>query len=322
MGWVTYILELADDCWYVGRTVDTHRRFRQHFTGRGAKWLQLHPPKRLKEVWQGDREKEITLQLMRRHGIERVRGGPWCSTRSTPHPAELLLEEIMSATQIADASTRDWHIGQPTRNTYGALSWAITSSKDSKTAPRVQLAQDGMTLRCPFGVSTYAGESTGRQNLDYAIPAWLGDLKSFLQSVDKFVLEYVWEHKLEFFPKKPPSTKETLLDWYHPLLAPGKENYDPTMRTKVSASTPVFICSEFAGEPSKKGTLADVLPGSTCCPLVTFSKIWVMGGNKFGVTCITSALLLWPRAEKGIEDFGFVTAHTMPRSQTEPDAPE
>ena len=96
MGWVTYILELEDECWYVGRTTDTHRRFRQHFTGKGAKWLKLHAPKQLKEVWAGDKEKEFTLKLMRQHGVEKVRGGPWCSTRSTPVVCELLLEQMMA----------------------------------------------------------------------------------------------------------------------------------------------------------------------------------------------------------------------------------
>ena len=317
MGWVTYILECSDNCWYCGRTQDTHRRFKQHFSGRGAKWLKLHPPKQLKEVWEGDREKELTLRLMRQFGCEHVRGGPWCSTRSTPQPAELLLEQIMSTQQLADVNIADWQILPGQRNQYGALSWGITCHKDSKAPPRIQLGQDGMTLRCPFGASSYNGETSGRQNLDYCVPEWLGDLRKFLQSVDKWVLDHVWANRTEFFPKKAPSSREALEDWYHPLLSFGKPEYDPLLRTKVSQSTPVFLCSEFAGDPTQKGSLADVTPGATCVPIINISKIWVMGGNKFGVTAVTQALLLWPKAEKGLEDLGFVTAHTMVRSQSD-----
>ena len=316
MGWVTYIIELEDDFWYVGRTTDTHRRLKQHFTGRGAKWLKLHPPKKLKEVWAGDCERSKTLALMREHGVERVRGGPWCGTRSTPVVCELLLKQ-MATQQLADISIADWQVLPSQRNQYGALSWPIAVNKDSKAPPRIQLGSDGMTLRCPFGVSSYAGAETGgRQNLDFSVPAWLTDLRSFLQSVDKFVLDYVWEHRAEFFVKKPPSNREVLEGMYHSLMSVGKPEYDPLLRTKVSQSTPVFICTD-DGNPAKKGSIADVTPGATCVPIVTISKIWVMGANQFGVTAVTQALLLWPKSEKGIEDLGFETAHAMPRSQSD-----
>ena len=221
----------------------------------------------------------------------------------------------MATQQLADINIADWHVLPAQRNQYGANTWPIACNKDSKAPARVQLTQDGMTLRCPFGVSSYGGETGGRQNLDFSIPAWLADLRSFLQAADKFALDHVWEHRAEFFPKKVPSTKETLQDWYHPLLSFGKPEYDPVLRTKVSQSTPVFLCSELADEPTKKGNISDVTPGATCVPIITISKIWVMGGNKFGVTATTQALLLFPRTEKGIEDLGFVTAHVMPRSQ-------
>ena len=34
-------------------------------------------------------EKKVTLELMKEHGWEKVRGGPWCRLKLTRPPAEL-----------------------------------------------------------------------------------------------------------------------------------------------------------------------------------------------------------------------------------------
>ena len=315
MAWVTYILECEGGHWYVGKTVDTHRRFRQHFTGRGARWLKLHPAKQLKEVWAGDREREFTIKLMRQYGVERVRGGPWCSTRSTPQVAELLLEEIMATQQVNNVNIKDWQFQPAQKNSYGGFFWPITANKDTKSCPRVQLGNDGVTLRCPFGVSSYGeGGTTGRSDLALSIPPWLQDLQMFLASVDRRVCDYVWENRTDFFPKKQPTSREALEDWYHPLLSSAREGFDPLLKCKISQNTPVFLCSEGVA-PATKGTIADITPGSCVCPIVNFSRIWVMSGNRFGVSCVVSALLLWPRKEKTVSDLGFLLdAQSLVRS--------
>lgn len=75
-----YVLELEDGRFYVGRTQRTFQRFEQHVTGRGARWTRLHPVKDLHAFHPNlneDDEDRITLEMMRIHGIDRVRGGSW-----------------------------------------------------------------------------------------------------------------------------------------------------------------------------------------------------------------------------------------------------
>ncbi len=79
-----YVLELEHSCFYVGLTSDVEHRLSQHRDGEGSEWTKLHPPiRRLHAINTGTRdgreaeymEDEVTISLMIRHGIERVRGG-------------------------------------------------------------------------------------------------------------------------------------------------------------------------------------------------------------------------------------------------------
>jgi len=46
-GWHLYLLRCRDGSVYAGITTDVGRRFRQHATGRGAKYTRAHPPERV-----------------------------------------------------------------------------------------------------------------------------------------------------------------------------------------------------------------------------------------------------------------------------------
>lgn len=82
MAWV-YVLLLEGNYYYIGFTENLSQRLEAHFKGEGAKWTQLHKPVRVIDIspetndWQED---FTTLCMMRKYGIDRVRGGIWCST--------------------------------------------------------------------------------------------------------------------------------------------------------------------------------------------------------------------------------------------------
>lgn len=74
---VTYILQLENDCWYVGVTKNgkVNHRLTQHMTQCGGSgWTYTHKPIKVHRVLKGDREKEVTLKLIERHGKDKVRG--------------------------------------------------------------------------------------------------------------------------------------------------------------------------------------------------------------------------------------------------------
>lgn len=79
-----YVLALENGCFYVGLTSDLSRRMAQHFSGEGSDWTQLHPPVRIlhtistgtQDGREAERlEDEVTISLILRHGLDKVRGG-------------------------------------------------------------------------------------------------------------------------------------------------------------------------------------------------------------------------------------------------------
>ena len=86
-----YVLELENDNYYVGYTENFDTRMVSHFGGAGSMWTKLHKPKSVLEVFRGDKgdEHEKTIQLMMKHGYQKVRGGRLCQTIMNRPPMEL-----------------------------------------------------------------------------------------------------------------------------------------------------------------------------------------------------------------------------------------
>jgi hypothetical protein len=76
-----YVLELEEDCIYVGATMNFNVRMAQHFAGVGSKWTKLHKPLRVLEVMYPfceGLENKVTQRYMQERGKEKVKGGSWC----------------------------------------------------------------------------------------------------------------------------------------------------------------------------------------------------------------------------------------------------
>jgi hypothetical protein len=77
-----YVLELEDDCFYVGITYNLNLRIAQHLSGTGAGWTKMHRPVKIVEVFHDgctrQMEDEVTKRYVDIYGAENVRGGSWC----------------------------------------------------------------------------------------------------------------------------------------------------------------------------------------------------------------------------------------------------
>jgi hypothetical protein len=91
-----YVLELEDDCYYVGITHNLNLRYAQHLAGDGANWTTVHKPLRIIEVISEDatlqKENQVTRSYINRYGEEKVRGGSYCKV-SRPDPKFLLSDD-------------------------------------------------------------------------------------------------------------------------------------------------------------------------------------------------------------------------------------
>jgi len=87
----SYSLVLNDGCYYVGMTRDPEIRLKQHVSGCGANWTELHEPVSVNHIFTHPTEnrakwfeKVRTQELAKKHGAENVRGGPWHHPNSEP----------------------------------------------------------------------------------------------------------------------------------------------------------------------------------------------------------------------------------------------
>ena len=81
-----YVLKLEDECWYVGYSTQIIHRLRQHFSGLGAKWTQMHKPIKLfclypvVDVEEAKKlEKIVTSEYVSKYGQDAIRGTPTVS---------------------------------------------------------------------------------------------------------------------------------------------------------------------------------------------------------------------------------------------------
>ena len=117
-----YVLELEGGNYYVGLTANVRRRFRQHFEGTGADWTRLHKPVALvgcqslgtSAAEAIEREDAATVQLMAKFGVEKVRGGCYCSDSQAMVEATLRAHghwvqvKLPALTQTEASAPRVW----------------------------------------------------------------------------------------------------------------------------------------------------------------------------------------------------------------------
>jgi len=85
-----YVLELENDKYYVGSTVNRRRRMKEHMSSRGgSKWTRIHKPLRLAKEYRRvpadyylGKEAQVTAELMLEHGINNVRGAMFAKPRN------------------------------------------------------------------------------------------------------------------------------------------------------------------------------------------------------------------------------------------------
>lgn len=79
-----YILKLAAYSWYVGVCQgDPEKAYTTHYNGLGGEWTSVHKPQSMEfvAVYADDESvTQLTLCLMKRYGIDKVRGYPWAES--------------------------------------------------------------------------------------------------------------------------------------------------------------------------------------------------------------------------------------------------
>lgn len=161
-------------------------------------------------------------------------------------------------------------------------------------------------MRCPFGLSTYTDDATGRTS--YSLDLSFDDsnegaqaLKHKLQELDKLVVDTVAANSKEWLGKE--FAKEVLQQaLYKPLVRPGKEEYPSTLKLKVLVDREGKFVPEAYSVKRETISLDSIEKGQRVMCLVDVNQIWFID-NKFGVTLRLQQLMA-DRSEK-LKRFAF-----------------
>lgn len=93
-----YVLKLKNGMIYVGITnKDVMERFEEHVRGDGSEWTKLHEPIKIIEVLKNADpfdEDKYTKIYMNKYGIDKVRGGSYCTIKLPEYKIKSLSSEL------------------------------------------------------------------------------------------------------------------------------------------------------------------------------------------------------------------------------------
>ena len=177
---------------------------------------------------------------------------------------------------------------------FGEKAQDYVSTKIDGGFIRFALGSVDAPLRAPFGVSEpMGGGQASRKTMDLEIhdPA----VATALASIDKAVVAQAIKEPTNFFGK--PLDEATIRAKHKPLVT-TKENYLPTVRTKVKVGTkdPTVVRVVTGERKYRRGAVEDVAKNTKVMAYVKLDSVWFAAGM-FGVSLSVEDMVVWPAKE-------------------------
>lgn len=111
---IVYVLRLERGKYYVGKTEDIRKRWKEHCNGTGARWTKIYKPISIVEtkpipVDDSFEEDKVTKEFMGKYGIDNVRGASYVTEELTDSDIKSLKKEIWGAKGLCTKCGRNGH---------------------------------------------------------------------------------------------------------------------------------------------------------------------------------------------------------------------
>ena len=195
----------------------------------------------------------------------------------------------LAITQASEFNASDVNFSKMRKNKNGGK--AVYLNKGGNNKLYIQFPK----LRCPYGLSAFTDEGTGRTSysLDLAFDpenAEAVELRKKFEQLDELIVNKVAENSLEWLGKQfnVEVLKQAL---YKPLVRIGKPEYPATIKLKVLTKTDGSFVPESYNMTREAIPLDTVEKGAKVYTIVDVNQIWFID-NKFGVTIRLSQALV------------------------------
>ena len=195
--------------------------------------------------------------------------------------AHEVLRKIKSMNPTKQTDLSAWHLAEQTISSKGQKSCQLTADHE-----RVSFNL-GANLRTRFGASSFdKSVDLPRKNLDFDITGQ-SDLREFLQMVDDWTVDYIFDHGARLFKKV--MSKDVVREHYRPLLSMYGDT--ASVRTKVNVRGH-RVCQCWDKDRNATELPEDWL-SNTYDVQVSLPQLYIMG-NDFGWVMETTALRVCP----------------------------
>jgi len=110
-----YVLELVDGRYYIGRTSNFLQRMNEHFSGVGAEYTKKYKPIKIIEVNEEINiydERDKTIEYMKIHGYDKVRGYAWCKETLLKFPKVKNKEKSVTEKSYENEEIRNMYVNE------------------------------------------------------------------------------------------------------------------------------------------------------------------------------------------------------------------
>ena len=198
-----------------------------------------------------------------------------------------------------------------TKNSKGGVVAYCLPNKEATSNMRMRLQIDQNDVKCkaPFGVSCFDDTNASRKTLELSIEN--SKLVELFRDFDEKNVDFAMQNASQWFKQKD-LTRDQVKNMYYPMiqLDQSGKGYAPKLHTKLNTDgrNKVNVLRYFEDASGKgkycKGSIDDIVKFSDLMVNVEASSMWFQS-KQFGMSLLVTDVVVFPKEDRKEFDFGW-----------------